>query len=59
MTPVERLACVGPDTDAAEALAELARRNVNQLPVLEGGRLVGLLRREDVIKWLALSGAAA
>jgi len=22
--------------------------------VLEGGRLVGLLRREDVLKWLAL-----
>jgi len=59
MTPVERLACVGPAADAGEALAELARRNVNQLPVLEDGRLVGLLRREDVIKWLALNEAAA
>ena len=59
MTPVERLACVGPAADAGEALAELARRNVNQLPVLEDGRLVGLLRREDVIKWLALNEVAA
>jgi len=54
MTPLERLACVAPEDDASEALDELARRGVNQLPVLEGGRLVGLLRREDVLKWLAL-----
>lgn len=58
MTPRERLACVAPDADAGDALAELARRNVNQLPVLENDRLVGLLRREDVLKWLALRGAA-
>jgi CBS domain-containing protein len=32
---------------------------VNQLPVLDDGRLVGLLRREDVIKWLALHKARA
>ena len=54
MTPVERLAWVRPGADAGEALAELARRNVNQLPVLDDDRLVGLLRREDLIKWLAL-----
>jgi CBS domain-containing protein len=54
MTPRERLACISPATQASEALAELARRAVNQLPVLEDGRLVGLLRREDVLKWLAL-----
>jgi Zn-dependent protease len=59
MTPLERLACVAPDADAAEALAELARRNVNQLPVVENGKLVGLLRREDVLKWLALHEASA
>ena len=59
MTPVSRLACVSPDADAGEALAELARRGVNQLPVLEKGALVGLLRREDVLKWLALHEPSA
>ncbi|HEX6319138.1 MAG TPA: site-2 protease family protein [Burkholderiales bacterium] len=54
MTPLERLACVAPEADAGDALGELARRGVNQLPVLEDGRLVGLLRREDVLKWLSL-----
>ena len=59
MTPVSRLACVSPGDDAGEALAELARRGVNQLPVLDKGRLVGLLRREDVLKWLALHEGTA
>jgi Zn-dependent protease/CBS domain-containing protein len=59
MTPLERLACVAPDADAGEALDELARRGVNQLPVLEHGRLVGLLRREDVLKWLSLHEGTA
>lgn len=54
MTPVANLACVSVRQDAAEALALLAQRNVNQLPVLDGDRLVGLLRREDVLKWLSL-----
>jgi Zn-dependent protease/CBS domain-containing protein len=59
MTPLQRMSFVSPDTDAGEALEALARRNVNQLPVLEDGRLVGLLRREDVLKWLALHEAPA
>jgi Zn-dependent protease/CBS domain-containing protein len=54
MTPAARLACIGPEAQASEALAELGRRGVNQLPVVERGRLVGLVRREDVLKWLAL-----
>jgi len=59
MTPLERLACVAPEADAGDALEELARRGVNQLPVLEDGRLVGLLRREDVLKWLSLHEGTA
>jgi Zn-dependent protease len=58
MTPVERLACVDPTADAGEALNELARRGVNQLPVVKDGRLLGLLRREDVLKWLVLHAQA-
>jgi len=59
MTPVSRLACIEPGAHASNALAELGRRNVNQLPVVEHGRLVGLVRREDVLKWLALHEAPA
>jgi Zn-dependent protease len=57
MTPIEQLACVSVRRDAAEALGLLAQRDVNQLPVLDGERLVGLFRREDVLKWLSLHEA--
>lgn len=54
MTETSRLVTVKPDADAAEALELISRRDLNQLPVLQDGKLVGLLRREDVLKWLAL-----
>lgn len=56
MTPRARLATLSPADRAADALNELARHAYNQLPVVEGQRLVGLLQREDILKWLALYG---
>ncbi len=52
MTPGEELVCVNPDDDASEAFDKLSRRDVRQLPVIENGKLVGVLRRSDVVKWL-------
>jgi Zn-dependent protease/CBS domain-containing protein len=59
MTPRERLAVVAPQDPAAEALATIGMRAVNQLPVVEHGRLRGLLTREDILKWLSLKGGHA
>jgi Zn-dependent protease/predicted transcriptional regulator len=59
MTPVERLVTVSPRVPAIDALSLLNRRDVNQLPVVDGGHLVGFVRREDVLKWLALHGGGA
>lgn len=51
------VATVGPDDAAAEALAALGQRQINQLPVVDGqGRVRGLVRREDVLRWLAVHG---
>ena len=57
MTPVSSLTMVAPDRSAAEALDILGQRDLNQLPVISGDVLQGLLRREDIVKWLALHGA--
>lgn len=58
MTSAERLTVISPREDAAEAMFILSRRRVNQLPVVEGGEVRGFLRREDILKWLSLHGAA-
>jgi CBS domain-containing protein len=59
MTPASDLVSVSASQDASEALTMLAQLDVNQLPVLEHGKLVGLLRREDVLKWLSVHEARA
>ena len=57
MTTVTDLAKIGPDVSALEALEIIARRDLAQLPVVQGERLLGLLRREDILKWLSLHTA--
>ena len=57
MTRAERLIRVAPSDDAADALSMLGRTRVNQLVVIEEGEVCGLLRREDILKWLSLHGA--
>jgi Zn-dependent protease/CBS domain-containing protein len=54
MTPREKLRVAHPEDDALDTLATLSASDVNQLPVMEGASLCGLVRREDVLKWLAL-----
>jgi Zn-dependent protease/predicted transcriptional regulator len=56
MTPASNLAHIGPGEDTSEALSTLTSRGVNQLPVVENGRVRGLVRREDILRWLALRG---
>jgi Zn-dependent protease/CBS domain-containing protein len=54
MTPVAKLSTLRPGDDAADALARLGSTQVNQLPVIDRGRLVGMVLREDILKWLSL-----
>ncbi|MCF7984207.1 MAG: site-2 protease family protein [Thiohalocapsa sp.] len=54
MTPVDELRLLAPDDAASDALSGLAERGVNQFPVVESGRLLGLITREDILRWIAL-----
>jgi CBS domain-containing protein len=54
MTPADRLAVATPRQDVAQALMELTGRDVRQMPVVQEGRLVGMLRRVDIMRWLQL-----
>jgi Zn-dependent protease/predicted transcriptional regulator len=44
---------VGPQTAGADALQVLMRSADDPLPVVDDGRLVGLLHRADIMLWLA------
>ncbi len=46
-TPV---ASIGPDRPLSEAARRMTDERVNRLPVVEGGRLVGILSRADIVR---------
>ena len=50
----EPLYTVESDDDLDTALQLLAQHDLNQVPVLQGGRLVGLLSRAEIIRYLHL-----
>jgi Zn-dependent protease/CBS domain-containing protein len=52
MTPSKKMIVVAPEEEASEALDRLQAEDVRQLPVIHGDKIVGLLRRKDVIRWL-------
>jgi CBS domain-containing protein len=44
---------VGPETTLGDALLLMAEQNLERLPVVEDGRLLGILPREPVVRRLA------
>jgi Zn-dependent protease/CBS domain-containing protein len=54
MTPSRKLVVVAPNENASEALDRLQNQKIRQLPVVSGNRIVGLLRRKDILRWLEL-----
>ena len=51
-------AVAAPDEPLQRAFEDLARQNVEQLAVLDHGKLVGTLQRNDLARWLELEWAA-
>ncbi len=49
MTPADHVISLGPTDDATEALARMASADVGRMPVLENGRLVGIVSRRDIM----------
>lgn len=54
MIPREELRSTSPSQALTKALQEMAEDGVNQLPVVEGEQMVGLLTRENITTFLQL-----
>jgi CBS domain-containing protein len=52
MRPLEDLRTVAPATPVVEALELMGRHDLNQLPVVSGGRLEGMISRGHVLQLL-------
>jgi Zn-dependent protease len=52
MVPEEDLEVVTPRDDAMDAFQKLAQKEMRQIPVVQDGALVGMLRRRDILRWL-------
>lgn len=50
MRPLESLRTVTPETPVAEALEMMGREDLNQLPVVRGGRLEGVVSRGHILQ---------
>jgi Zn-dependent protease/CBS domain-containing protein len=52
MTPYEKLRTVSMRDDLPQVLAQLAAGDVNQVPLVEGKELLGLIHRGDVFRYI-------
>jgi len=52
MIPVGQMRRIRPDAELVDALGEMDRDGVNQLPVMVDDRILGVLGRDDVISFL-------
>ena len=59
MVPIQKLATIRPDARLWSALELMGRNGVNQLPVVDGGGIVGILSREDILHYLSVLRAFA
>jgi len=52
MVPADELKTVGPDEDLSVLIQRMTREDINQFPVMENGRLVGMVARDNVLAFL-------
>ncbi len=54
MTPADHLAIATPHEGVTQAMNDIAAHDVRQMPVVQDGHYMGVLRRSDIVKWLQL-----
>lgn len=52
MTPLEKMKSVSPDDEASTLLEQMDEMDINQMPVVEDGKVVGMVARENIIRFI-------
>ena len=52
MTPLDKLKWVKPDDDLASVLKILTQQDINQLPVIEDGNIIGMVGRDHLLSFI-------
>ena len=54
MTPIDKLKIAHPDQDALSLLEQMDENDINQMPVVSEGRVIGLITRDNLIRLLRI-----
>jgi len=52
MTPVEKLMAAHPDQEALSVMEQMVENDINQMPVIREGRVIGLITRDNLLRFL-------
>jgi CBS domain-containing protein len=52
MTPFEKLKWVRPDEELSSVLQILTQDNINQVPVVQDGKIIGMISRENLLNFV-------
>ncbi|MDH5695987.1 MAG: site-2 protease family protein [Dehalococcoidia bacterium] len=52
MTPVDQLKVASPEQDALSILEQMGESDINQIPVVSEGRVIGLITRDNLTRFL-------
>jgi len=52
MTPVDKLKAARPDQEALSILEQMIEDDINQMPVVREGRVIGLITRDNLLRFL-------
>ena len=54
MTPREKLLFVSPEADGRRILNSLTTKDIHQIPVIEGDKIMGIICRNDILRFIQL-----
>ena len=56
MTPIHSLKSVPPDEDLSAIMQMLSREDINQVPVVQDGNVIGIVGRDNIISFINVRG---